>query len=71
MCRTKANGRMSQALVLECVMANELTLNGRAVRNSVIRRFSVYHAAFDPLIDSHDRRALPRSRAVEPPRILS
>ena len=68
---THARGPLSQALALDFVMASELTPNGRAVRYAVIRRFAEYHAAFDPRTESLDRRALPRSRAVPPPRILS
>ena len=65
---TQARGPLSQALALEFVMASELTPNGRALRYAVIRRFAQYHAAFDPRTESLDRRALPRSRAVPPPR---
>ncbi len=68
---TQAQGPLSQALALECVMANDLTPNGRAIRYAVIRRFAEYHAAFDPRTEPFDRRALPRSRAIPPPRILS
>jgi integrase len=68
---THARGPLPQALALDFVMASELTPNGRAVRYAVIRRFAEYHAAFDPRTESLDRRALPRSRAVPPPRILS
>ncbi len=69
--RTQARGPLSQALALEFVMANELTPNGRAIRYAVIRRFAQYYLAFDPCTESLDRRALPRSRAVAPPRILN
>ena len=68
---THVQGPLSQALALECVMASDLTPNGRARRYAVIRRFAEYHAAFDPQTASFDRRALPRSRAIPPPRILS
>ena len=68
---TDTGGPLSQALVLEFIMAGNVTPNGRAVRYAVIRRFAQYHAAFDPLTETLDRRALPRSRAVPPPRILS
>jgi integrase len=66
-----ARGPLSQALALECVMASDLTPNGRALRYAVIRRFAQYHAAFDPRTEPFDRRVLPRSRAIPPPRILS
>ncbi len=66
-----AQGPLSQKLALEFVMASKLTPNGKAIRYAVIRRFAEYHAAFDTRTESLDRRALPRSRAVAPPRILS
>lgn len=66
-----ARGPVSQALALDFVMASDLTPNGRAVLYAVIRRFAQYHAVFDPRTESLDRRALPRSRAIPPPRILS
>jgi integrase len=68
---TKARGPLSQALALDFVMSSDLTPNGRAIRYAVIRRFAQYHAAFDPRTETLDRRALPRSRAIPPPRILS
>ncbi|MGD8852655.1 MAG: tyrosine-type recombinase/integrase [Gammaproteobacteria bacterium] len=68
---THARGPLSQTLALDFVMASDLTPNGRAIRYAVIRRFAEYHAAFDPNTESLDRRALPRFRAVPPPRILS
>ena len=68
---THARGPLSQALALDFVMASDLTPNGKAIRYAVIRRFAEYHAAFDPRTESLDRRALPRSRAIPPPRILS
>jgi integrase len=68
---THARGPLSQALALECVMASDITPNGRAIRYAVIRRFAQYHAAFDSRIQPFDRRVLPRSRAISPPRILT
>jgi site-specific recombinase XerD len=56
---------------LDFVTARDITPNGRATLYAVIRRFAEYHAAFDPRTESLDRRALPRSRAKPPPRILS
>lgn len=64
-------GPLSQALAVDFVMASNLTPNGRAIRYGVVRRFAEYYAAFDPRTGPFDRRALPRSRAVPPPRILS
>jgi integrase len=66
-----SQGPLSQALALQFVMASQLTPNGRAIGYAVIRRFAQYHAAFDPGTEAFDRRALPRSRAIPPPRILS
>jgi integrase len=68
---THARGPLSQALALDSVMASNLTPNGKALRYAVIRRFAQYHAAFDPRTEVLDGRALPRSRAIPPPRILS
>lgn len=68
---TRALAPLTQALAMECVMASNLTPNGRAIRYAVIRRFAEYHAAFDPRTERLDRQALPRSRAIPPPRILS
>ena len=66
-----ASGPLSQALAVDFVTTGDLTPNGRAVCYGVIRRFAEYYAAFDPCTESFDRLALPRSRAVPPPRILS
>lgn len=68
---THARGPLSQALALECVMAGDITPNGRAIRYAVIRRFAQFHAAFDTQTRPFDRRVLPRSRAIPPPRILT
>ncbi len=68
---THARGPLSQVLALDFVMAGDLAPNGKAARYAVIRRFAEYYAAFDPRTESLDRRALPRSRAIPPPRILS
>lgn len=66
-----ASGPLSQALAVDFVMTGDLTPNGRAVCYGVIRRFAEYYAAFDLCTESFDPIALPRSRAVPPPRILS
>lgn len=66
-----ANGPLSQALAMDFVMRSELTPNGRAICYGVIRRFAEYYSAFDFRTESFDRLALPRSRAIPPPRILS
>jgi integrase len=66
-----ASGPLSQVLALDFVMTRDLTPNGRAICYGVIRRFAEYYAAFDLCTEPFDRLALPRSRAVPPPRILS
>lgn len=68
---TDVRGPLSQALALDFVITGDLTPNGRAIRYTVIRRFAEYYAAFDSRTEALDRRALPRSRAIPPPRILS
>jgi len=68
---THARGPLTQALALDFIMSRDRTPNGRAIGYAVIGRFAQYHAAFDPRTESLDRRALPRSRAIPPPRILS
>ena len=65
------SGPLSQALALDFVMRSDLTPNGRAICYGVIRRFAEYYSAFDLCTESFDRLALPRSRAIPPPRILS
>jgi integrase len=68
---TRATGPLSQTLALDFVMASDLAPNGRAIRYAVIRRFAEYYTAFDSRTEPFDRRVLPRTRAVPPPRILS
>lgn len=68
---THTRGPLTQALALDFVMSGDRTANGRAICYAVIRRFAEYYAAFDVRTESLDPRALPRSRAVPPPRILS
>jgi len=68
---SNATGPLAQALAVDFVMTSDLTPNGRAICYAVIRRFAEYYAAFDICTESFDRLALPRSRAVPPPRILS
>ena len=68
---SNARGPLTQELALEFVLSNKITPNGKARRYAMIRRFAQFHGAFDPCTESFDPRALPRSRAVTPPRILS
>jgi integrase len=67
----QASGPLTQALALDFVVFTGGTVNGRAVRYAVLRRFAEYLSAFDPRTESLDRRALRRPRVVPPPRILS
>jgi integrase len=67
----RAQGPLTQALAIDFVMSGDRTPNGRAISYGIIRRFAEYYAAFDARTESLDPRALPRSRAVPPPRILT
>jgi integrase len=64
-------GPLTRGLALNFVLSIEGTANGRAIRHGVLRRFCEYLAVFDPRTEALDPRALPRSRAIPPPRILS
>jgi integrase len=68
---SRAAGPLTQAVAVAFAMSGDLAPNGRAKRYEVVRCFAQYHAAFDPRTESLDLRALPRSRAIAPPRILS
>ena len=65
------DGPLTQDLALRFVLSWEGTANGRAIRHGVVRRFCDYLAIYDPRTEVLDPRALPRSRAIPPPRILS
>ena len=65
------DGPLTQDLALRFVLSWEGTANGRAIRHGVVRRFCDYLAIYDPRTEALDSRALPRSRAIPPPRILS
>jgi integrase len=65
------DGPLTRNLALEFVLSWQGTANGRAIRHGVVRRFSEYLAIYDARTETLDRRALPRSRAIPPPRILS
>jgi integrase len=64
-------GPLTRGLALNFVLSIEGAANGRAIRHGVLRRFCEYLAVFDPRTEALDPRALPRSRAIPPPRILS
>lgn len=63
------DGPLTQDLALRFVLSWEGTANGRAVRHGVVRRFCDYLAIYDARTEVLDPRALPRSRAIPPPRI--
>lgn len=58
-------------MVLDFVRVRNATANCRAVRYGVLRRFAEHFAVYDSDTERLDPRALPRSRAIPPPRILS
>jgi integrase len=65
------DGPLTGDLALRFVLACQGSANSRAIRHSVVRRFCEYLAIYDPRTEALDPSALPRSRAVPPPRILS
>jgi integrase len=64
-------GPLTQQMALDFACSRGATANCRAVRYAVLRRFAAYLAVYDSHTQSLDPRALPRSRAIPPPRILS
>jgi integrase len=64
-------GPLCGRTVLSFIFSWEGTANGRAVRYGVVRRFSEYLAIFDSSTERLDPKALPRNRAIPPPRILT
>jgi integrase len=65
------DGPLTRDMALNFVFSWEGTANGRAIRHGVVRRFCEYLAIYDPRTEALDPRALPRSRAIPPPRILT
>ena len=65
------DGPLTRDMALNFVFSWDGTANGRAIRHGVIRRFCEYLAIYDPRTEALDPRALPRSRAIPPPRILT
>lgn len=65
------DGPLTRELALGFVLSWQGTANGRAVRHGVVRRFCEYLAVYDARTEALDRGALPRSRAIPLPRILS
>lgn len=64
-------GPLTRDMALNFVLSWKGTANGRAIRHGVVRRFCEYLAIYDPRTEALDPRALPRSRAIPPPRILT
>jgi integrase len=67
----RLGGPLTKAMALDFVLSFTGAANGRAIRHGVLRRFCEYLAVYDARTAVLDRRALPRSRAIPPPRILS
>ena len=65
------DGPLTRDMALNFVFSWEGTANGRATRHGVVRRFCEYLAIYGPRTEALDPRALPRSRAIPPPRILT
>ncbi|MGH7074075.1 MAG: tyrosine-type recombinase/integrase [Stellaceae bacterium] len=65
------DGPLTRGLAIAFIFSWEGTANGRAVHHAILRRFCEYLAIYDARTEALDPRALPRSRAIPPPRILS
>lgn len=63
-------GPLTQKLVLTFVLSCDVTPNVRAWRYGVVKNFANYLSVFDPRTEALDPRALPRSRAIPPVRLL-
>jgi integrase len=64
-------GPLCRRIVHGFIFSGRGTANGREVRYGVIRRFSDYLTIFDPGTEPLDPKALPRNRAIPPPRIIT
>ena len=64
-------GPLTRDRALGFIFSREGTANGRATRHGILRRFCEHLAIYDPRTEPLDSHALPRSRAIPPPRILS
>jgi integrase len=65
------DGPLTRDMALNFVLSFGGAANGRSIRHGVLRRFCEYLAVYDAGTETLDRRALPRSRAIPPPRIPS
>jgi integrase len=66
-----ATGPLTQDMAIEFALSTGGTANCHARRYAVIRRFAEYLSVYDFHTETLDPHALPRSRAVPPPRILN
>ena len=64
-------GPLTRTMTLSFVLSWQGSCNGRATRHGVVRRFGEYLAIYDTRTEALDPRALPRSRAIPPRRILT
>ena len=65
------DGPLTRGMAIAFIFSWEGTANGRAVHHAILRRFCEYLAIFDARTEALDPRALPRSRAISPPRTSS
>lgn len=64
-------GPLTRDMALGFIFSREGTANSRATRHGLLGRFCEHLAIYDPRTEPLDPHALPRSRAIPPPRILS
>ncbi len=69
--RKGQDGPLTQELALAFVLSSGESTEGRARRHGVLRRFAESMSVHDSRTEMLDPRALPRSRAPRPPRILT
>jgi len=65
------DGPLTRDMALTFVFSWPGTANGRAIRHGVVRRFCEYLSIYEPRTEALDPRALPRSRAIPPQRIVT
>ena len=65
------DGPLTRGMAIDFLFSWEGTANGRAIHHGMLRRFCEYLAIYDARTEALDARALPRCRAIPPPRILS
>jgi integrase len=68
--KTHDRGPLTQKLALAFVASFDVTPNVRNRRYAMVRNFAEYLSIFEPRTEDLDPRALPRSRAIPPARIL-